>query len=282
MERTAVSVGHRPGILLVGHGTRDANGTRQFFELGQQLASVASQRFGPGAVVAPCLLEFQSPTIEEAWQELEAKQVTDVIVVPLLLFSAGHAKSDIPDEVAKARQRFPIEGLNDVVWCRPISRSSSMVELVRRRLGELRERTYVTDPQRVGIVMVGRGSRDPCATSDMKLLTEVALRGGESLQSQWSMSNDAVFTTFYAMAQPRLPDTLAEIASSKRFDQVLVQPHLLFEGRLYDAIKRQVDQANCDHIETEFHLGDYLGPVDLVAEAVLSRLPSDANTFKTP
>ena len=53
------------GVLLIGHGTRDAEGTREFFEL----ASVLSKRLAPTPVEG-CLLEFQRPTIDEAWQTL--------------------------------------------------------------------------------------------------------------------------------------------------------------------------------------------------------------------
>ena len=75
--------------------------------------------------------------------------------------------------------------------------------------------------------MVGRGSHDPCAKADMRILSEIVTRRSSVAD---------VITSFYAMTEPRLPDTLEQIAMSGRFDAVVVQPHLLFEGRLNQAI----------------------------------------------
>ena len=92
---------HR-GVMLVGHGTRDEVGTRQFFELGERLA----ERLNPQPVVS-CLLEFQQPTIPQAWSQLVEQGVEHIDVAPLLLFAAGHAKQDIPQIIAECRRKNP-------------------------------------------------------------------------------------------------------------------------------------------------------------------------------
>lgn len=252
---------HLPGtgVMLVGHGTRDQEGTRQFFELSNQL----QHRLGE-TPVAPCLLEFQQPTIAEAWQSLIADGVSRVCVAPLLLFAAGHAKQDIPDAVAACHEQSPA-----VFRCQagPLSRHPAIVELVRRRLAESLNATgaepTTTSLDRTAVVMVGRGSHDPCAQADMRVLGEVAA----------SLFGAALVTTaFYAMAEPKLPSVLDQVASSGRFDRVIVQPHLLFTGRLYQAISRQVNEAGQRHSTTHFRLSNYLGPDPLVAEAIAGRI----------
>ena len=90
------------GVLLVGHGTRDEVGTQQFFELSEKL-----QQHLPSMQVQPCLLEFQQPTIPEAWNRLVSQGVSEIRVAPLLLFAAGHAKQDIPDLVQKCQAETP-------------------------------------------------------------------------------------------------------------------------------------------------------------------------------
>lgn len=276
------------GVLLVGHGTRDEAGTREFFELGERLThrfssvNVPPDRFG-GVIVRPCLLEFQSPTIDEAWRSLAPHQPRRVIVAPLLLFAAGHAKSDIPDAVESARRATPIESLASVDFCRPISRQATMVDAVRRRLRELGDRSDTghdaSRGRETAVVLVGRGSHDPCASADMRVLAEVAVSGrssgaddGRSLRERWRLGDGSLFTTFYAMASPRLPDTLTQIAAAGRFRRVLIYPHLLFSGRLYDAIANQVAEAADRFADIQFHLGDYLGPTDLIAEAMAFRI----------
>jgi sirohydrochlorin cobaltochelatase len=125
--------------------------------------------------------------------------------------------------------------------------------------------------------MVGRGSRDVCASADMRILSEVVVHGRNAktnarLADELKLASDALFTTFYAMAEPRLPGTLAAVAQTERFDRILVHPHLLFSGRLYEAIGRQVGEAANRFPDVEFRVSDYLGPTRAVARAIAGRI----------
>jgi len=253
----------RSGVMLVGHGTRDDVGTRQFFQLGECLAGClnkadASDRTSDLPVQA-CLLEFQHPTIPEAWHSLVSLGVTHVHVAPLLLFAAGHAKQDIPDLVRKCQADSPGVTFDQT---RPLSRHRAIIELVCRRIAE--SINQIDTPEyRTSLIMVGRGSHDPCAQADMRLLTEVVrVRFGFA----------EVHTSFYAMAQPNLTDVLDAVATSGRCDALIVHPHLLFAGRLYDAIERQTQEAAVRYPGVRMHLSHYLGPDPLVAQAIAGRI----------
>ncbi|NNE00170.1 MAG: sirohydrochlorin chelatase [Pirellulaceae bacterium] len=239
-------------MLLVGHGTRDALGTRQFFELGQRLADQLSP-----APVASCLLEFQEPTIPQAWDQLAALGVQHIHVAPLLLFAAGHAKRDIPDLVAQCHTRTPNIGVDQ---SGPLSRHRAMIELVQQRIGEV-DRTV--DRSKSALVMVGRGSFDPCAQADMRVLTEVVA---------WRMGFAHTTTAFYAMAEPRLPEMLDRVAAMDGIETIIVQPHLLFAGRLFDAISQQIAEASARHRDRRFLTTAYLGPECQIATAIAGRL----------
>lgn len=263
MSLTELAPGMRPieisepgpeGVLLVGHGTRDASGTDQFFQLGQLLAS----RLHP-VPVQPCLLELQSPTIAEGWQCLMDRGVTRVIAAPLLLFSAGHAKTDIPDALNACQSQT-----SEVTWksSRPLSRAPELLRLVLRRLDESLSRSD-SPPSETAVVMVGRGSFDPCAQADMKLLTH------------WtSGQRDArrFVTSFYAMAEPRLPVVLRDVASDPAVRTIVIQPHLLFEGNLYQSIIGQINDVERDFPDKQFIISHYLGPEADVADAIIRRL----------
>lgn len=243
--------------MLVGHGTRDDRGTRQFFQLGQQLA----QRVAP-VPVQPCLLEFQQPTIPQAWSTLVQAGVRHIHVAPLLLFAAGHAKTDIPDLVKNCQNATPGISFDQ---SRPLARHPAIVELACKRFAESIPPTSVP-PARTALVMVGRGSHDPCAQADMRVLTEVV---------RHRIPVAAAFTSFYAMAQPRLPDVIDAVAASGRYDAIVVQPHLLFDGRLFQAIAGQTQQARLRHPSVLFCLSSYLGPELQVARAIANRVGCD-------
>ena len=243
--------GHKKtGVMLVGHGTRDETGTQQFFELGERLA----EAMGEMPVVA-CLLEFQEPTIPQAWDQLVQRGVQHIHVAPLLLFAAGHAKRDIPDLIAQCQTLS--------ITCDqsgPLSRHASIIELISQRISKT---CGDRNPETTALVMVGRGSYDPCAQADMRVLTAVVAARNRFAH---------VATAFYAMAQPKLPDVLDRGAGLDGIETVVVQPHLLFEGRLYQAIKKQVAEAAERSKAVNFLTGDYLGPEPQVAQAIIGRL----------
>jgi len=242
------------GVLLIGHGTRDAVGTEQFFQLGQMLAD----RLAPVAVAA-CLLELQSPTIAEGWTRLVDQGVRRIHAVPLLLFAAGHAKSDIPDELAKCQIATP-----HIPWdqSRPLSRARELVALSLRRVDETICH-WQLQPQSTALVMVGRGSHDPCAQADMRVLTEcVASRRELKIRK----------TAFYAMATPKLPETLDQIAASADVSDVIIQPHILFEGSIHQSILAIVAAARHRHPNIRFWCSGYLGPEPELVTALIRRI----------
>ena len=242
------------GIMLVGHGTRDETGTAQFFQLGELL----SEAVNPMPVV-PCLLEFQSPTIPEAWEQLVEFGAEHICVAPLLLFAAGHAKQDIPNLIRECQAKTPRVSVSQTG---PLSRHGAVIDLVARRIEQAVGNSLLKN---TALVMVGRGSYDPCAQADMRVLTEVVGR-------RFQFSH--LTTAFYAMAEPKLPDVLDQVASRSGIDTVIVQPHLLFEGRLFQAIERQVAEAGERHSSVKFKITGYLGPERNIAKAISSRIES--------
>ncbi|HBJ35952.1 MAG TPA: sirohydrochlorin chelatase [Planctomycetaceae bacterium] len=248
------SLGRSDGVLLVGHGTRDTVGTDQFFQLGKLLAD----RLSPVPVEA-CLLELQPPTIAEGWQRLVDRGAKAVHAVPLLLFAAGHAKSDIPDELAKCQLTTP-----HVRWdqSQPLSRAAELIALSLRRIDEAIRQSNL-DSRSSALVMVGRGSHDPCAQADMRVLTECVAR-------RWCFKVRQ--TAFYAMATPKLPETLDRIAESGEVSDILVQPHILFEGSIHQSILGIVAQARQRYPEIRFWCSGYLGPEPELVDALIRRI----------
>lgn len=241
------------GILLIGHGSRDQQGTKQFFQLADRLAESVSPM-----VVEPALLEFQEPTIQQAWHSLVAHGVQHIHVAPLLLFAAGHAKQDIPDVIEKCRQQTP-----KVTWnqSHPLSRHSSVVDLVVQQVRTAIENRQSLD--RTALIMVGRGNRDPCAQADMRVLSELVDHRVESVST---------YTAFYAMAEPKLTDVLESVGASDAYDSIIVHPHLLFEGRLHQAITEQVNLAANKFQTIPITMSRYLGPTRQVAQAIADRV----------
>ena len=245
------------GILIVGHGTRSLQGQAE----ARQLSELLSTRLAP-APVELGFLELSSPTIGEAIHCLIQRGVNHLVVSPLLLFAAGHALRDIPGSLKVALAQWPELRLSmaGALDCHP-----AVVALSRQRGDEALAKMKGSASKRA-LVMVGRGSREVEATAAMRRFS--ALR----CQNQnWAVCH----TCFYDMAEPRLADILPDLAqdfTSQGVGQVLVQPHLLFEGQLLQSVDEIVEQTASTERLMQWRVAPRLGVSSLLVDAICSRI----------
>jgi len=240
------------GLLIVGHGTREARGVTDFLGL----VELVRPRM-PDWPVEPAFLEFAQPSIEEGLEQLVKQGVGEVVVVPLLLFAAGHVRRDIPAAVAQAAARHSHVHIRQVS---PLGCHPRIVQLSTQRYHEALNGQGKVPPQESLLLLVGRGSHDPRASREMLRFTELrrkTARGG------W------VETCFTAMERPLLGDTLPRIAKQP-VRQVVVQPHLLFSGHLTAQIGEAVAQARASWPTIHWVVTEPLGLDPLLAEAVVA------------
>lgn len=248
-------------MLLIGHGTRNEAGAAEFDLLTHELRRQVGDQ-----PVEGCFLELRPPTIADAWRRLVETGVGHIHVAPLLLFSAGHAKQDIPAAIERHAAETPEVTFD---FARPLSRHPLLIEFAVERAQqtwrELSSQVGEWSADRVAVVVVGRGSRDPCAQADMRLLAELVGR---------RLPFPRVETAFYAMAQPSLPEVLERLAVSSDVQAVVVQPHLLFQGAILDSIGRQVEAASERHRQVRFLTTPHMGPDPRIAAAIADRIES--------
>jgi sirohydrochlorin cobaltochelatase len=87
------------GLLLFGHGARDARWREPFDRL---RAMVAARYAGP---VELAFLELMSPELGAACETLAKAGANRVLVVPLFLGTGGHLRKDLPSLLAGAQAR---------------------------------------------------------------------------------------------------------------------------------------------------------------------------------
>jgi sirohydrochlorin cobaltochelatase len=88
------------GLLLFAHGARDPAWAKPFETVAERLRIAR-----PGTPLALAYLEFMSPGIEAAADELAAAGCTRVHVLPLFLGTGGHVRRDIPPLLDRLRER---------------------------------------------------------------------------------------------------------------------------------------------------------------------------------
>lgn len=239
------------GYLLVGHGTRDPIGQAEFREVVRLVADRLPQS------VAGAFLELAEPTIAEGLNELCQAGVRRVLIVPLLLFSAGHAKRDVPDEVAQAAAKF---GLKIVGQSGALELHPQLLELSRLRFRSSVDGLENKDPQ-TKLLMVGRGGSDAAALEMMRRYTA-------ALSASLGIAAD---TAYVALAKPSVEEALETLATSGA-TCMIVQPHLLFAGEVMQTIHQRVTEARQAFPHIEWSTGKYLGPHPLLVDALIDQI----------
>lgn len=90
------------GIILFGHGARDARWREPFDRLRDKLAALL-----PGDAVRLAFLELMTPDLPSALAELATQGVAEVTVVPVFFGQGGHLRRDLPVLLDDCRARFP-------------------------------------------------------------------------------------------------------------------------------------------------------------------------------
>jgi len=257
------------GLLLVGHGTREPAGVAEFDELARKVAA----RLAP-TPVSPCFLELAEPNIAAGIERLADQGVRRLTVTPVLLFAAGHAKRDIPAEVAAAIARRPelscrqashlgldprVLALSARRFAEATGAAATRPQAARLREARLPESGDPVDYRQTLLLVVGRGSRDPEALAEF---AEYARRHAAAVDCPNYQ------TAFLAMAEPTLDDALAAAAAGS-YRRIIVQPHLLFGGVLVDRLRDEVARYRQTAPDKQWIATHHLGPDDLLVAALL-------------
>lgn len=223
----------------------------EFFAVVEQVRRLASD-----VIVEPCLLEIAQPDIDAGVRRLLAKGVNQIVVSPVLLFAAGHAKRDIPTAVGAA-----LEGTSGIavsqtaaLECEP-----GIVELSAQRYAEAIEGQPPIAPEETLLLLVGRGNSDPTAIAQMYRFASLRAEGSRL---------GKVEVCFVAMAQPDL-ETGLRLAAESSARRIVVQPHLLFTGQVLEEIDAAVAARAAQDPGRQWLVTRHLGPSPLVAQSLV-------------
>jgi sirohydrochlorin cobaltochelatase len=239
-----------PALLVVGHGSRDPRGAKEFHELVSLL-----RRDNPSLSIEGGFIELSRPPISECVERLVENGAREISAVPLMLLAAGHAKDDIPATLAREKIRHPEVGFH---YGRALGIRPELLELMDGRISAV-----VPEEERAetAVLVVGRGSSDPDANSDLAKIARLFYEG---------RPYPLVETAFVSLAPPNVPEALArcERLGARR---VVVFSYFLFTGVLEERIREQSEEFAAGRPEVEVHYAGYFGPDARVADLVFER-----------
>jgi sirohydrochlorin cobaltochelatase len=238
------------GMLVVGHGSRDADGVDEFWALASTIRdAVGDLLTGFG------FIELASPTVDEAIDDLIERGATEIVSVPLVLLAAGHLKNDGPAALARARARHPEVRFS---LARDLGIEPGVLEITADRI---RDAAGDADPEKLGVALIGRGCSDPDACADLWKVSRL-LADGRGLGN--------VEPGFVSVATPSVAETLERLRLLGTGTAV-VAPFFLFSGVLRNRIYREAAAWAQDHPEVEVRGANHLGPDPRLARLVLER-----------
>jgi sirohydrochlorin cobaltochelatase len=239
-------------LLLVGHGTVDDAGVREFHAFVDRVR----RRMAPAGIdVAGGFIELSAPAVTEAWQDLAARGHRTLAAVPLVLVAAGHGKGDIPAALEREVRRAPGTRYR---FGRPLGPHPLLLDVLADRIGAVTGEETWAD---TAVLLVGRGSTDPDANAEVckvaRLLQET--RGFAFVE-----------TAFVSLARPSVPEGLERVRrlGARR---VVVAPYFLFDGVLPQRVVDQSVHFGQSEPGLEVLVAGYLGDCDPLVDLVVER-----------
>jgi len=250
------------GVLICGHGSRNRLAVAEFAEL----AALVARRLAP-LPVEHGYLEFARPILRDGLERLQQQGVRHVLAVPAMLFAAGHAKNDIPSVL----NTFAAETGLRVDYGRELGVDLKMIQAAGARVREALDQADADDREAgreptplhdTLLVVVGRGSSDPDANSNVAKVTRMLVEG---FGFGWGE------TVYSGVTFPLVEPGLRHVVRLG-FKRIVVFPYFLFSGVLVSRIRQHTERVATDHPDIRFIAASYLGDQAQVIETFVERV----------
>ena len=241
------------GVMLCGHGSRDVDAVKEFAVLAQHLKKRLPQypvEFG--------YLEFATPIIRTGLDSLKAQGVTRVLSVPGMLFAAGHAKNDIPSVLNTYASANNLK----IDYGKELGIDPKMLRAAADRIQQALDSNKDVPRHETLLMVVGRGSSDPDANSNVSKVTRMLWEG-----FGFGWAETAYSGVTFPLVAPAL-----EHGTRLGYKRIVVFPYFLFTGILVDRIYKSTDEVAAVHPEVEFIKAPYLNDHDEVVNTFVERI----------
>ncbi|MFE1628221.1 sirohydrochlorin chelatase [Brevibacillus reuszeri] len=240
-------------VLFVGHGSKDPEGNE---EIRQFVNSLTPELDVP--IIETCFLEFARPDMLSGLQTCVARGATRVAVIPIILFSAGHAKIHIPAAIDEAKKLHPHV---QFIYGRPIGIHDEVINILTTRMEEA---GFASGEEHddLAVLVIGRGSSDADANSDIYKMSRLFW---ERYKAKW------VETAFMGVTYP-LYDEGVERCLKLGAKRIVLLPYFLFTGVLIKRMSDQLEKFREQYPEAQFEMAEYFGFHPLLKEVLKDRV----------
>lgn len=238
-------------ILFVGHGSKDPNGNKEILQFVDQIKPRFSE-----PIIETCYLEFAQPDISQGIDRCIERGATSVSLIPMMFLAAGHSKLHIPAAIDEAKVKYPAVTFN---YGRPVGIHNRIIDMLENCL---REQGLTNEAEDAIILLIGRGSSDPDANSDLYKIGRLLSERFDHLP---------VESAFIGVTKPTVEDGVARsIALGAK--QVFLVPYLFFTGVLMNRMHDKLAALKEQYPAHPLQMTDYFGFRDEVKDVFQDRV----------
>jgi sirohydrochlorin ferrochelatase len=233
-----------PALIALAHGSRDPRSAASITAL---VAEVRAMR--PDLRIEPAFLELSKPGFQTVVDKLVRAGFDEIVVVPLLLTEAYHAKVDVPEAIAEATARH--EGVQ-IRATRILGLESCFLEVLDLRMREALRDARVRELD--ALVLAAAGSSDPLANQAVARLARL-----------WGTHHKLPVTAAFASSAPPATGEAVRAFRGEGRRHIAVASLFLAPGFLPDRAKELALEAGAVAVS------EPLGAHAEIARVVLAR-----------
>lgn len=231
---------NKKGILLCGHGSRLKEGTEAF-----HLFSEGFQSQLDGYETTAAFLELAEPDFDMGVKKLVNKGVTEIIALPLFLFTGIHIEKDIPCMLYKAAKKHNVT----IKMGRYMGVCKEMVDISEHLIKEAIPNDFLENSQNTALVIAGVGSSKTQANADITALTRLIQ---ERFKFPFATTGFLSKMTF-----PSLKETMENVGRLP-YKNVVVLPYFFFTGIYIKRAEAIIKKAINHNSDKQFACADLL------------------------
>ncbi|UOG32537.1 CbiX/SirB N-terminal domain-containing protein [Leptospira noguchii] len=226
-----------PGILIVGHGSREPSYDGEFRKFVE-----GYHNLHPEYEIRTAYVELSKSDVKTTLREF-SKTHNKILIFPLFLFASNHVKNDISLILSDLKREFVNHRF---ISAMPLGVHSNIINLLHIRSKQ--NKSFRTQ-SKTGVIVVGRGASDADSNGDFYKVVRFFEESSSFL---------FVKPSFIGITKPLLRESL-EMCIKLRPEHILILPYFLFYGKLiqniYNISREYSEKYPWIKIETALHFG---------------------------
>jgi len=236
----------RPGILVIGHGSREAVWVERVEAAVREAAFLLRERTGAEVPVEAAYLELvEGRLIQDGVDRLEALGVTDLLAVPFFISSGSMHVREIGwalgacDEPEGGTDLKPVRVGARLSYGRPMDDDPEIAEALLDKIAP-----FSADPAGEAVLLIGHGNAEP-------ELCRAWMRGMSGLAERVREHGGYAAADVALLATDDPAEKAEALRRGRPHLRVLAVPVFLSEGYFTaEAVPKRLRGAPCDYAET--------------------------------